>query len=47
MSTASGWKTEEPQRADSLRADAEWKADPDLGNLIHDTDGRLSSPYLS
>jgi hypothetical protein len=28
--------TQEPQRTDSSRADAEWKADPGLGNVIHD-----------
>lgn len=26
---------EEPQRVDTSRAAAEWKADPGLGNIIH------------
>ncbi|KAL3426380.1 hypothetical protein PVAG01_03171 [Phlyctema vagabunda] len=39
MSTGSHRSTEEPQRVDSARADAEWKADPGLGNLVHDAEG--------
>ncbi|PQE06816.1 hypothetical protein CJF30_00008686 [Rutstroemia sp. NJR-2017a BBW] len=39
MSTDLNRRTEDPQRVDSSRADAEWKADPGLGNLVHDADG--------
>ena len=35
-------KTEEPQRVDSSRADAEWKADSGIGNLVHGADGQVS-----
>ncbi|KAN0089727.1 hypothetical protein V8E51_019987 [Hyaloscypha variabilis] len=31
-------RTQEPQRSDSSRADAEWKANPGLGNLVHGSD---------
>jgi hypothetical protein len=34
--------TKEPQRIDDPRADAEWKADPGLGNIIHDSDFPVS-----
>ena len=39
-------RTEEPQRTDSARADAEWKADPGLDNLVHGADGQVSSLFL-
>jgi hypothetical protein len=42
-SSGSNRTTEEPQRVDSDRADAEWKADSGLGNLVHDADGGVSS----
>jgi len=32
-------RTEEPQRTDSSRADAEWKADPGLDNIAHGASG--------
>ncbi|KAM3065330.1 hypothetical protein ACMFMG_004286 [Clarireedia jacksonii] len=35
-------RTEDPQRVDSSRADAEWKADSGLGNLVHGGDGKDS-----
>ncbi|PVH85159.1 hypothetical protein DL98DRAFT_583753 [Cadophora sp. DSE1049] len=38
MSSGLNRKTEEPQRVDDARADAEWKADPGLGNLAHGAD---------
>ncbi|EPE26336.1 hypothetical protein GLAREA_02248 [Glarea lozoyensis ATCC 20868] len=31
--------TEEPQKVDSARADAEWKANPGLKDLVHGADG--------
>ena len=43
MSSGSYRGTEEPQRVDSTRADAEWKADPGLGNLTNGADGKVSS----
>jgi hypothetical protein len=46
MSTELNRRTEDPQRVDSTRADAEWKADPGLGNLVHDADGPVSSLRL-
>jgi hypothetical protein len=39
--------TEEPQRVDSSRADAEWKADPGLGNIIHDKDSKASAHFIN
>jgi len=30
--------TEEPQRTDSSAADAEWKADPRVGSIVHGAD---------
>lgn len=42
MSNVSDRRTEEPQRVDSTRADAEWKADSGLGNLVHGADGQVS-----
>jgi hypothetical protein len=39
-------RTEDPQKVDSSRADAEWKADSGLGNLVHGTDGQVSSLHL-
>jgi len=39
-------KTEEPQKVDSSRADAEWKADPGIGNIVHGADGQVSSSHL-
>merc|ERR1712058_140831 len=35
-------RTEEPQRTDDPRADAEWKADSALGNLAHGADSQGS-----
>ncbi|KFY28173.1 hypothetical protein V491_00596 [Pseudogymnoascus sp. VKM F-3775] len=32
-------ETDSPQVKDSSRADAEWKADPGLSNLVHGSDG--------
>jgi hypothetical protein len=46
MSSEAYRTTEEPQREDSSRADAEWKADPGLGNLVHGADGQVSSSHL-
>ena len=46
MSAGLDRKTEEPQRVDSAQADTEWKADAGLGDLVHDTDGQVSSSYL-
>lgn len=37
-------KTQDPQRVDSSRADAEWKIDPGLANLTHGTEGMISIP---
>ena len=34
-------RTEEPQRTDDPRADAEWKADSALGNLAHGADSQV------
>ncbi|KFY21559.1 hypothetical protein V493_07296 [Pseudogymnoascus sp. VKM F-4281 (FW-2241)] len=34
-----GHETDSPQVKDSPRADAEWKADPGLSNLVHGSDG--------
>jgi hypothetical protein len=42
MPTELNRRTEDPQRVDSGRADAEWKADPGLDNLVHDADGPVS-----
>jgi hypothetical protein len=38
--------TEEPQRVDSSRADAEWKADSGLGNLVHGNDTAVRPPDI-
>jgi hypothetical protein len=38
--------TEEPQRVDSSRADAEWKADSGLGNLVHGSDSAVRPPDI-
>ena len=46
MSAGLDRKTEEPQRVDSAQADTEWKADAGLGDLVHDTDGQVSSSHL-
>ncbi|KFZ20524.1 hypothetical protein V501_00078 [Pseudogymnoascus sp. VKM F-4519 (FW-2642)] len=35
-------ETDSPQVKDSSRADAEWKADPGLSNLVHGSDGSVS-----
>ncbi|KFY66635.1 hypothetical protein V496_01968 [Pseudogymnoascus sp. VKM F-4515 (FW-2607)] len=32
-------ETDSPQVKDSPRADAEWKADPGLSNLVHGSEG--------
>ena len=45
MPAESHRSTEEPQRVDGSRADAEWKANPGLGSLIHDADEQVSLPY--
>lgn len=37
-----GHETDSPQVKDSPRADAEWKADPGLSNLVHGSDGSVS-----
>lgn len=46
MSNELNRRTEEPQRVDSSRADAEWKADSGLGNLVHGANGQVSSSHL-
>jgi hypothetical protein len=38
--------TQEPQRVDSSRADAEWKADPGLGDIIHGADGAVGGSFF-
>ena len=46
MSNGLDRRTEEPQRVDSTRADAEWKADSGLGNLVHGADGQVSLSHF-
>jgi hypothetical protein len=36
-------KTVDPQRVDDPRADAEWRADPGLGNILHGVSGTVST----
>jgi len=38
--------TQEPQRVDSSRADAEWKADSGLGNIAHGADSAVGGRLL-
>ena len=42
MSDGMNRRTEEPQRTDDPRADAEWKANPGLENLVHGADKEVS-----
>lgn len=40
-------KTEDPQRVDDPRADAEWKANPGLREIVHGVEGTVNLPFIS
>jgi len=39
-------KTQDPPTVDSPTADAEWKADPGLGNIVHGVEGTVSVLFI-
>ncbi|KAL2071512.1 hypothetical protein VTL71DRAFT_12747 [Oculimacula yallundae] len=47
MSSGLNRRTEEPQRADDARADAEWKSNPGLGDLLHGNDQQVIPRWIA
>jgi hypothetical protein len=39
-------KTQDPPKVDSPTADAEWKADPGLGIIVHGVEGTVSVSFI-
>jgi hypothetical protein len=39
-------KTQDTQKVDSPTADAEWKADPGLENIVHSLEGTVSVSFI-
>jgi hypothetical protein len=46
MSDEKAFANKEPQRVDSSLANAEWKADPGLGDIIDGSDNKGSTPSI-
>ena len=40
-------KTQDPQKVDSPIANAEWKADPGLRDIVHGVEAKVSAPFIS